>query len=66
MTKKIKEQILSVRDTALTNMFDCFNGKYNVDDTPVALHISQRVLTLPLYADLSLEDVDRICDIILE
>ena len=46
-------------------MFDCFNGKYNVDDTPVALHISQRVLTLPLYADLSLEDVDRICDIIL-
>lgn len=49
----------------LTNMFDCFNGKYNVDDTPVALHISQRVLTLPLYADLSLEDVDRICDIIL-
>lgn len=49
----------------LTNMFDCFNGKYNVDDTPVALHISQRVLTLPLYADLSLKDVDRICDIIL-
>lgn len=49
----------------LTNMFDCFNGKYNVDDTPVALHISQRVLTLPLYADLSLEEVDRICDIIL-
>lgn len=49
----------------LTNMFDCFNGKYNVDYTPVALHISQRVLTLPLYADLSLEEVDRICDIIL-
>ena len=33
--------------------------------TPVALHISKRVLTLPLYADLALEDVDRICDIIL-
>ena len=30
-----------------------------------ALHISKRVLTLPLYADLALEDVDRICDIIL-
>ena len=30
------------------------------------LDISERVLTLPLYADLSLDDVDRICDIILK
>ena len=29
-------------------------------------HIADRVLTLPMYADLSLEDVDRICDIILK
>lgn len=50
----------------LTNSFDCFHGKYNLDETPVARHISNRILTLPLYADLSLEDVDRICDIILE
>lgn len=49
----------------LTNTFDCFHGKYNADLTPVALHISKRVLTLPLYADLSLEDVDRICKVIL-
>lgn len=49
----------------LTNTFDCFNGKYDAMLTPVALHISKRVLTLPLYADLSLEDVDRICEIIL-
>lgn len=49
----------------LTNTFDCFHGKYDVDLTPTALHISRRVLTLPLYADLALEDVDRICDIIL-
>lgn len=49
----------------LTNSFACFHGKYDVDKTPVALHISKRVLTLPLYADLSLEDVDRICEIIL-
>ena len=49
----------------LTNTFDCFHGKYNVDETPVALHISKRVLTLPLYADLGLDDVDRICEIIL-
>ena len=50
----------------LTNSFDCFHGKYDVNRTPVALHISKRVLTLPLYADLALEDVDRICDIILK
>lgn len=49
----------------LTNTFDCFHGKYDANLTPIALHISKRVLTLPLYADLSLEDVDRICDIIL-
>ncbi len=49
----------------LTNTFDCFHCKYDVTETPVALHISKRVLTLPLYADLSMEDVDRICDVIL-
>lgn len=49
----------------LTNTFDCFGGQFDVKETPVALHISKRVLTLPLYADLSLEDVDRICDIIV-
>ena len=49
----------------LTNSFDCFHGKYDLDQTPVARYISNRVLTLPLYADLALEDVDRICAIIL-
>ena len=50
----------------LTNSFECFHGKYDVDATPVALHVAKRVLTLPLYADLSMEDVDRICKIVLE
>lgn len=49
----------------LTNSFECFHDKYNPEETPVALHISKRVLTLPLYADLPLTDVDRICSIIL-
>lgn len=49
----------------LTSTFSAFHGKYDVSRTPVALHISKRVLTLPLYADLALEDVDRICEIIL-
>ena len=50
----------------LTNTFDCFHGKFDASKTPVALHVSKRVLTLPLYADLALEDVDRICDILVE
>ena len=50
----------------LTNTFECFHGKYDVDAPPVALHVAKRVLTLPLYADLSMEDVDRICKIVLE
>lgn len=50
----------------LTNSFDCFHGKYDLDQTPVARYISNRVLTLPLYADLALEDVDRICEIVLK
>lgn len=50
----------------IINSFECFHGKYDVNDTPVALHISKRALTLPLYADLAMEDVDRICEIILK
>lgn len=49
----------------LTNTFECFHGKYDVARTPVALHLSKRVLTLPLYADLKTEEVDEICDVIL-
>jgi dTDP-4-amino-4,6-dideoxygalactose transaminase len=50
----------------LTNTFDCFHNKYDANLTPIALHISKRVLTLPLYADLKIEDVDRICEIIIK
>ena len=48
----------------LTNSFDCYD--YDVNNTPVALDVSYKVLTLPLYADLTIEDVDRICDVILK
>ncbi len=51
----------------LTNAFECYEGEafYGPEKTPVAKHVSECVLTLPIYADLSLEDVDRIVDIIL-
>jgi dTDP-4-amino-4,6-dideoxygalactose transaminase len=32
--------------------------------TPIAEYVSERILALPLYADLALDDVDRICAII--
>lgn len=48
----------------LTSTFECYNGKFNINDTPVALKVSKHILTLPLYADLAFEDVDRICKII--
>ena len=50
----------------LINDFECYRDKYSSNETPVAKHIADRVLCLPLYADLELETVDRICDIILK
>lgn len=48
------------------NAFDCYKDRFDEHDTPVAKRISEQILTLPLYADLSLETVDRICRLILE
>lgn len=48
----------------LTNNFDCFHGRFNEKLTPNALYISERVLTLPMYADLAIADVDRVCSIV--
>ena len=50
----------------LTNSFDCYGNAYRVSDTPIAQYVANRVLTLPLYADLSIEDADFICDVILQ
>ncbi len=49
----------------LTSNFQCYKGRFKPGGTPVAEYIAGRVLTLPIYADLSLSDVDRICDIVL-
>ncbi len=49
----------------LTSEFECYAGKFR-GNTPVAKNISENVLTLPIYADLKMETVDRICNIILE
>lgn len=49
----------------LTNSFSCYKNKYDVNKTPIAFEISKRILTLPLYGDLKIDEVDKICDLIL-
>ena len=52
----------------LTNSYECYRNypTAGTEKTPIAQHIALRVLTLPLYADLSVEDIDRICDAVLK
>lgn len=50
----------------LTSTYQCYAGKFDANKTPIALRLSKRVLTLPIYADLGLEDVDNICDVVVE
>lgn len=49
----------------LTSTFSCYGGRFDPKKTPVAQRISQQVLCLPLFADMDLELVDRICEIVL-
>jgi len=48
----------------LINQLECYS-KFTPNPTPVAQQIAQNVLTLPLYADLPLDAVDRICSLII-
>ena len=45
--------------------FDCYKGRFRADDILVAQSIAERVMTLPLYADIPIKVVDEICDIIV-
>lgn len=49
----------------LVSDFACYRSVYTSDRTPVAKKAAAQVLTLPMYADLALADVDRICDAVL-
>ena len=48
----------------LTN--HCTAYGFHGDETPIAKHVSDHVLCLPLYPELAMKDVDRICEIICE
>lgn len=50
----------------LTSEFSVYQKMFPIQRTPVAYDASRHILTLPLYSDLSLEDVDRICQVILK
>lgn len=50
----------------LTNDCQCYEGRFNAEETPMAKYVSERILTLPLYADLDTYSVDKICNIILD
>lgn len=65
---RLKEHGITARKYfyPITNTFDCYKDRFNPNETPIALEISEKVLTLPLYADLSLDIVDFICNIIID
>lgn len=49
----------------LASDYFCYRGRFDSSKTPVAQYISDRVLTLPMYADLAMADIDRICSIVI-
>lgn len=46
------------------NEMTCYKNGY-LQNTPIAHDVSTHILTLPLYEELAIEDVERICGIIL-
>jgi dTDP-4-amino-4,6-dideoxygalactose transaminase len=48
----------------LTSDYECYGYLRSGNGTPVARDTASRVLTLPMYADLAADDIDRICGIV--
>ncbi|MDR2572120.1 MAG: DegT/DnrJ/EryC1/StrS family aminotransferase [Oscillospiraceae bacterium] len=49
----------------LTSEFSCYKKILEIDETPVARNIADRVLCLPLFADMTKNEVSFICDALL-
>ena len=49
----------------LVSDYACYRSVYSSDRTPVAKKAADEVITVPMYADLAIEDVDKICDVVL-
>lgn len=65
---QLKEQDIYARKYfyPLTNSLQCYGSNISRGYTPNAIYISDRILTLPMYADLSMDEVDNICNQIKE
>lgn len=50
----------------LVSEAQCYRGRIDGGYTPVAKEVSENILTLPLFADMTKEDVKRVCDAIRE
>lgn len=50
----------------LVQDYDCYKDLFDSSLTPTAQYVANRILTLPLYSELSLDTVNKICDIILK
>ena len=48
-----------------TNTFPCYGGRFDPEKTPIAQRVSRQVLCLPIFADMEMELVDRICQLVL-
>lgn len=68
ISEKLAEQNIFARKYfyPITSDFAAYQNRFTIQETPIAKHVADCVLTLPLYADMDPRDVDRICDIILE
>ena len=66
--QKLKENLILARKYfyPIIPEMSCYKEQYGHLDMPVAKHAAETVLALPMYADLTEEDVTKICNIILE
>ncbi len=67
LCKKLNEHSIYPRKYfyPLTSSFPCYQGKVKKTETPIASWVTERILVLPLYADLDSDTIDTICSIIL-
>lgn len=68
LQKKLLEQGILARKYfyPATNDFQCYQGKFALQPTPVARKLAQQVLVLPLYPELTEADVAEICALIVK
>jgi len=64
---KLKDKLILARKYfyPITPELSCYKEQFKGINLPIAKHAADTVLALPMYSDLMIDDVQRICDIIL-